>query len=172
MQCCKDSPPQKTVYILTTPQRAHIGQNTLAVLKEQNSYKVLIMLLYWCPGDRPTLPELINFQGRGGCINIPQQINTNFLNFGVLLLEDENGANVRSIIHKCTENPEQINMQVFEEWIAGRGKHPVSWHTLIEVLQVIGLGALASDIAAVKCSWVLTDVIFLCWWHYLIRAST
>ena len=120
------------------------------------------MLLYSCPGDRPTLPELIRFRGRGGCINIPQQISTNFLNFGILLLEDENGTRIRSIIHKYRENSEQINIKVLEEWIAGRGKHPVSWDTLIEVLQVIGLGALASDIAAVKCSWVLTDVIFLC----------
>ena len=112
---------------------------------------VLTMLLYSCPGDRPTLPELISFRGRG-CSNIPQQISTNFLNFGILLLEDKDGARIRSIIHKYRENSEQINIKVLEEWIAGRGKHPVSWDTLIEVLQVIGLGALASDIAAVKCS--------------------
>lgn len=34
-------------------------------------------------------------------------------------------------------------MQVFEEWIAGRGEHLVSWGTLIKVLQVIDLSTLA-----------------------------
>ena len=43
-------------------------------------------------------------------------------------------------------------MKVLEEWIAGQGKHPFSWDTLIEVLQDIDLGTFASDIAAVKCS--------------------
>jgi len=114
--------------------------------------KVLIMLLYSCPGDRPTLPELIRFRGRRGRINIPQQISTNYFNFGILLLEDKDGARIRSVIHKCRENSEQINIKVLEEWIAGRGKYPVSWDTLIEVLQDIGLGALASDIAAVFMS--------------------
>ena len=54
--------------------------------------------------------------------------------------------------HECTETPEQVNVKALEDWIAGQGKHPVSWDTLIEVLQDIDLGALASDIAAIKCS--------------------
>ena len=41
-------------------------------------------------------------------------------------------------------------MKVLQEWIAGRGKLPVCWDTLIEVLQDIDLGTLADDIAAVK----------------------
>ena len=96
------------------------------------------------------MPELIRFRGRERHINIPQQISTNFWNFGILLLDDGDGARLRSIIHECRENPEQINMKVLEEWIAGRGKHPVSWDTLIEVLEDINLCTLASDIAAVK----------------------
>ena len=94
--------------------------------------------------------ELIRFRGRERRINIPQQISTNFWNFGILLLEDENSARIKSIMYECRENPEQINMKVLEEWIAGRGKHPVSWDTLIEVLEDINLCTLASDIAAVK----------------------
>ena len=41
-------------------------------------------------------------------------------------------------------------MKVLQEWIAGQGKQPVSWDTLIEVLEDVGLGVLAGDIAAVK----------------------
>ena len=101
-------------------------------------------------GDQPTLMELIRFRGRERRINIPQQIGTNFMKFGILLLEDENGARIQSIIHEFRDNPEQITMKVLQEWIAGRGKLPVSWDTLIEVLRDIDLGTLADDIAAVK----------------------
>ena len=95
--------------------------------------------------------ELIRFRGRERRINIPQQIGTNFMKFGILLLEDETGSRIQSIIHECRDNAEQVNMKVLQEWIAGRGKLPVSWDTLIEVLQDIDLSTLADDLAAVKC---------------------
>ena len=101
-------------------------------------------------GDQPTLMELIRFRGRERRINIPQQIGTDFMKFGILLLEDENGARIQSIVHKFRDDPEQITMNVLQEWIAGRGKLPVSWDTLIEVLRDIDLGTLADDIAAAK----------------------
>ena len=41
-------------------------------------------------------------------------------------------------------------MEILEEWIAGRGKRPVTWSTLIEVLHDIELSTLAREIAAVK----------------------
>lgn len=37
-------------------------------------------------------------------------------------------------------------MQVLYEWLCGRGKHPVTWNTLVEVLFHIGLAALATEI--------------------------
>ena len=104
-----------------------------------------------CTGDQPTQLELIRFRGKEGRINIPQQISTNSYKFGILLLEDNSGAIIRNIMHECRDNPEQINTKVLEEWVAGRGKQPVSWDTLIGVLQDIELDALARDIAAVKC---------------------
>ena len=94
--------------------------------------------------------EIIRFRERERRINIPQQIGTNFRNFGILLLEEENGSRIQSIIHECRDNAEQVNMKVLQEWIAGRGKLPDSWDTLIKVLQDIDLGTLADDIAAVK----------------------
>ena len=45
--------------------------------------------------------EQIRFRGRERRINVPQQIGTNFMKFGILLLEDENGARIQSIIHEC-----------------------------------------------------------------------
>jgi len=46
---------------------------------------------------------------------------------------------------------EQINMEVFKQWITGRGKHPVTWKTLTQILHDIELGTLAREIEAVKC---------------------
>ena len=107
--------------------------------------------LYLYPGDQLTMVELVRFRGRERRINIPQQIGINFKKFGIILLEDESGAKIDSFAREYRDNSEQINMKVLQEWIAGQGKQPVSWDTLIEVLEDIGLGVLASDIAAVKC---------------------
>ena len=46
---------------------------------------------------------------------------------------------------------EEINKEILEQWITGRGKHPVTWKTLTEVLRDIALTTLAEEIEAVKC---------------------
>ena len=46
---------------------------------------------------------------------------------------------------------EQINTEVLRQWINGKGKHPVTWETLTEVLRDSELNTLAGDIEAVKC---------------------
>ena len=46
---------------------------------------------------------------------------------------------------------EEINKEILEQWITGRGTHPVTWKTLIEVLWDIELITLAGEIEAVKC---------------------
>ena len=59
---------------------------------------------------------------------------------------------MRSIAHKHRDDAEQINMEVLQQWINGRGKQPVTWKTLIEVLRDIELSSLAREIEVVKCS--------------------
>ena len=46
----------------------------------------------------------------------------------------------------------EINIEIIEEWIAGKGKHPVTWKTLIKVLRDIELSTLAEEIEAIKSS--------------------
>ena len=99
---------------------------------------------------RPTMLELIRFRGREKRINIPQEISTKYTWFGCLLLEDSTGAKVNNIEHKHGKDAEQINTEILQEWLKGRGKQPVSWRTLIEVLHDVKLSNLASDIEAVK----------------------
>ena len=101
-------------------------------------------------GDIPNMIELVRFRGRDKRINIPQEIGTNYYQFGMLLLADENGKRVDIIESECRGKTEQINLKILKQWIKGKGKQPVTWGTLVEVLYDVELTVLANDIAAVK----------------------
>ena len=94
--------------------------------------------------------ECIAFQGRERTINIPTEIGSNYSQFGTLLLNDHNGTIVSNIEDKHRGDTVQINTEILQEWATGRGKNPVSWKTLTEVLHNIGLGTLASEIEVIK----------------------
>ena len=101
-------------------------------------------------GDIPNMIELVRFRGKAKRINIPQEISTNFYQFGILLLEDRTGRTVRSIEYTCRGDLERINSDILQKWIKGEGKKPVTWGTLVEVLSDVQLTTLARDIEAVK----------------------
>ena len=84
--------------------------------------------------DRPTLIECIRFRGRDRRINIPQEIGVKYHNFGLDLLDDCNGVRICSIAHKHMNDAEQINTEVLQQWITGRGKQPITWKTLTQAL--------------------------------------
>jgi len=93
----------------------------------------------------------MRFPGRDRRINIPQRIGTQYGKFSILLLEDDTGSRVTSLFHKYSNDAERISTEVLQEWIAGKGKHPVTWKTLVEVLHDIDHNALAAEIGTVKC---------------------
>ena len=104
------------------------------------------------PGTNPTLPELLKFTcPNGRVVSIPVEIATKYVQFGTFLLDDRNGSRVKIIARKHHYDAEQINIEILQEWLIGRGKQPVTWATLVEVLRDIELSTLASDIAATKC---------------------
>ena len=84
-------------------------------------------------------------------INIPVEIGTEYVEFGVFLLDDPNGAIVKIMAHYHLNKAKQINIEIFQEWLTGKGKQPVTWATLVEVLRDIELSTLACQIEAVKC---------------------
>ena len=90
------------------------------------------------------------FQVRERTINIPREIGPNYSQFGILLLNDHNGTRVSNIEYKHRGDTVQINTEILREWATGRGKKPVSWETLTEVLRNIGLSILASEIEVMK----------------------
>ena len=83
-------------------------------------------------------------------INVAEKIGTKYHDFGILLLDDSDGTRVKNMECKHREDAERINKEILQEWAAGRGKKPVSWETLTEVLHDIELSTLADEIEAVK----------------------
>ena len=84
-------------------------------------------------------------------INITKQIGNEYECFGIFLLQDSNGQKIKGIKSKHQSDPSQINTEIFEEWLAGKGKQPVTWGTLVETLRDTELCTLADVISAVKC---------------------
>ena len=84
-------------------------------------------------------------------INIPVEIATKYVQFGTFLLDDGNGLRVKIMAHKHLNDAEEINMEILQKWLSGRGKQPVTWVTLVEVLHDIKLSTLANDIETVIC---------------------
>ena len=84
-----------------------------------------------------------------GKVNLAQRIN-HFENFGIIILEDDEGDHIDAITREHQDRVEDINKSVFRLWVKGEGLKPVSWATLVDVLQDIGLNTLARDIKQVK----------------------
>ena len=70
--------------------------------------------------DRPTLIECIRFRGKKKRINIPQEIGVKYRVFGLLLLEDHNGARICALALKQMNDANEINIEIIEEWVAGK----------------------------------------------------
>ena len=94
----------------------------------------------------PQFRALIAFPTRHGTVNIPQEIGVKYQDLGSQLLDDPTGVKVDSMEHKHGRDSLRINTAILKEWLRGQGRRPVSWRTLIEVLQDIELSTLAGVI--------------------------
>ena len=90
--------------------------------------------------------KLTSFNTTSGNINVAEQIGRHYKTFGLQLLEDATGAITDAIERKCLLDAADININIFQKWLAGRGRKPITWATLIEVLRNIQLSTLAHDI--------------------------
>ena len=100
-------------------------------------------------GNLPDLNELIQLRGKWRDINVPWEVGRHYYEFGDKLLEGHM-AQVWHIIPMYRKDPERINLHILLEWLEGKGRKPVTWGTLVETLEYIGLHELARDIQAVK----------------------
>lgn len=74
----------------------------------------------------PHLDELLQFE-------IPREVGTSFMQLGIFLLNDKTGNIVKNIQHDCHYKTEDTVIEILRQWIAGKGKLPVSWNTLIKM---------------------------------------
>ena len=100
--------------------------------------------------DVPTLPEFISFPMASDKVNLAEIISR-YDDFGILLLKDDTGDRTDAIAKEFHYRAEDINKRIFRLWMKGKGQQPVSWATLVSVLQDIGLNTLSRDIQQVKC---------------------
>ena len=87
---------------------------------------------------KPSLPKLLQFK-------VPQKVGTNYLNFGIFLLNDEDGSQIQVIDSDCNGKCEHIMCKILSDWLQGKGK-PVAWKELIETLRDCDLNELADTI--------------------------
>ena len=99
------------------------------------TYVRTIGYLVSLPPETPTLMNLLSFSERG--VNIAEQIGVNYLMFGMILLQDVNGAVVKALVKEHRGNAEDINVAIFQKWLDGKGMRPVTWSTLVTALQKI-----------------------------------
>ena len=65
---------------------------------------------------------------------------------GLVLLEDDYGNKTDAIAAAHRHDPEMIAIKVFQKWINGDGKTPVTWTTLIQVLKDLKMNRLAETL--------------------------
>ena len=105
-------------------------------------------------GDKPALHELRIFPvGDEQSIDVVTQIaGQDYIKFGHLILEDASGNKVSSIEKSKRGNSEDTVVEIFRQWLQGKGREPGTWQTLVKCLQDSGLNALADCINSVITS--------------------
>ena len=81
-----------------------------------------------------------------GHINIIARIGDQYRKLGEHLLLDDNGEKTTAIKREYGNDLCLINYEIFNRWLQGEGKIPITWKSLIEVLETIGLIQLAEDV--------------------------
>jgi hypothetical protein len=117
---------------------------------KNNGSKILILTAGVTAGI-PTLPEFINFPTASGKVNLAQRIGTEYTSFGILLLKDDSGDRTEAIKREHRDRAADINKEIFRVWVRGEGLTPVSWSTLVGVLEDMELNILARDVEKMKC---------------------
>lgn len=72
--------------------------------------------------------------------------NKDYRIFGTHILEDDKGNLFNIISSRNRDDPESTVTEILTEWLAGKGKKPPTWSTLVECLRTSKLTALADQI--------------------------
>ena len=100
-----------------------------------------------CSGGHPTLMSLRSFKKKDGKrMDIVRRVATDYQLFGTLILQDEDGSIVDTMVQTRQRNPVEISNDILRRWLAGRGVRPNTWETLVTYLREVGLNAVSDDI--------------------------
>ena len=88
--------------------------------------------------EKPSLPKCLK-------LKIPQKVGANFMQFGILLLDDEDCTLVDAIREECNKKCEEIVRRILVEWVRGRGR-ALTWRSLTDTLRDCDLHFLADNI--------------------------
>ena len=98
------------------------------------------------PIGKPSIALLMDLPSRGATINVIQRIGAHYSIFGIFLLNDDDGTLVDALTREHHHNAEDITKAILQRWLEGKGKTPVSWATLIDVLKWVGLDELVDQL--------------------------
>ena len=88
--------------------------------------------------ETPSLPKLLE-------LDIHKDVGPNYKIFGTFLLRDETGMVVEGI-RDCYRTPQNITLQILQEWLIGRGES-ITWQSLVQALRSSDLNVLADRVA-------------------------
>ena len=88
--------------------------------------------------EKPSLPKLLT-------LKVPQKVGTSFMEFGILLLSDEDGTLIDALEDECRGRHDKIVRRILMEWVKGRGR-ALTWKTLSDTLRECELTVLADNI--------------------------
>ena len=91
------------------------------------------------------MPQLIGLQGKDKIINIAEAISDQWRVVGIALLNDESGGVVKALAKEFRGNAQDINLEILQRWIQGKGISDCTWHGLLGVLRV-HCGGLAESV--------------------------
>ena len=101
---------------------------------------------YSAGDNRPSLNELRHFPGRDGPKDIAAEIQNEYPLFGISLLKDDSASIVKGIQKAKHDNPLDITIEIFHQWLLGKGRRPITWWALVECLRDTELNAAADYI--------------------------
>ena len=95
---------------------------------------------------------LSNFKSKSGeRINIINRVSPHWSEFAVQLDFDNDGTTMQTIDKVCGPDPEACCKEMMREWLSGKGRQPVTWELLVEILKDCELGVLAKQVEEAVC---------------------
>ena len=96
---------------------------------------------------------LSNLKSKSGeRINIINKVSPRWSEFAVQLDFDNDGTTMQMIRERCYPDPEDCCKEMMREWLSGKGRQPVTWELLVEILKDCELEVLAKQVEEAVCT--------------------